>query len=55
MKNEKKLQEWKWAKHKKQKSVVVVFKLFRNFDNRWYRVLSCDTLIESHLQEIPGA
>ena len=35
--------------HKKQQSVVVVFKVFRNCDNRWYRVLSCDTLIESHL------
>jgi hypothetical protein len=29
--------------------------VFGNCDNRWQRVLSCDTLIESHLQEIPGA
>jgi hypothetical protein len=35
--------------HKKQQSVVVVFKMFRNCENRWYRVLSNDTLIESHL------
>ena len=41
--------------HKKQQSVVVVFKVFRNCDNKWHRVLACDTLIESHFQEIPGA
>jgi len=35
--------------HIEQQSVVVVFKVFRNCDNRWYRVPSCDTLIESHL------
>jgi hypothetical protein len=31
--------------HKKQQQVVVVFEVFRNCDNRWYRELSSDTLM----------